>query len=250
MARASDGDGPVITLSKNGPLIVKGLERFTNSRGDVIETKKMMALCRCGASETKPFCDGTHSKIDFTDEKLDGRQPDRRDSYAGKTITIHDNRGICAHAGACTDGLKTVWRMDTEPWIDPDGAEAKAIIDTIARCPSGALSYTIDEVEHRDLEGPPAIQVSKDGPYHVSGGVGLEGVDWGEGASQEHFALCRCGQSKNKPFCDGSHWYAKFTDDEALTVAAAEAAIGLAILVCFFRNRGSIAVEDVNVMKG
>ena len=223
MARASDGDGPVITLSKNGPLIVKGLERFTNSRGDVIETKKMMALCRCGASETKPFCDGTHSKIDFTDEKLDGRQPDRRDSYAGKAITIHDNRGICAHAGACTDGLKAVWRMDTEPWIDPDGAEAKAIIDTIAQCPSGALSYTIDEVEHRDLEGSPAIQVSKDGPYHVTGGVGFEGVEWGEGASQEHFALCRCGQSKNKPFCDGSHWYAKFTDDEALTIAAAEA---------------------------
>ena len=87
------------------------------------------------------------------------------------------------------------------------------IVETIRQCPSGALSYTLDGVEHRDLESAPTVQVTKDGPYHVTGGVALETESWGEGVSREHYALCRCGHSKNKPFCDGSHWAAKFTDD-------------------------------------
>lgn len=61
-------------------------------------------------------------------------------------------------------------------------------------------------------------------PLHVRGGVALEGVDFGEGASREHYTLCRCGRSRNKPFCDGTHWHAGFHDDEALTIAAAEKA--------------------------
>ena len=64
---------PSIELSKNGPLLVKGLEDLQNSKGEPIAVKKVMALCRCGASETKPFCDGTHADIGFSDEKLEGR---------------------------------------------------------------------------------------------------------------------------------------------------------------------------------
>jgi CDGSH-type Zn-finger protein len=56
--------------------------------------------------------------------------------------------------------------------------------------------------------------VTKDGPYAVSGGIELAGVSFGDGASQEHYTLCRCGASKNKPFCDGSHWDAGFKDPE------------------------------------
>jgi CDGSH-type Zn-finger protein len=111
--------------------------------------------------------------------------------------------------------------MGEEPWIDSDGATAEAIVATIRQCPSGALSYTLGSGEHRDREGPPAIRVAKDGPYQVSGGVVLETESWGEGVSREHYTLCRCGHSKNKPFCDGSHWSAKFTDDEAHTIATA-----------------------------
>jgi CDGSH-type Zn-finger protein len=183
-----------------------------------------MALCRCGRSHTKPFCDGTHAKVNFIDQKHDDRMADRRDDYAGTAITIHDNRSVCAHAGHCTKQLKSVWRMGVEPWIDADGARSEAIIATIRQCPSGALSYTLGSVKHREQEGPPAIQVAKDGPYYVSGGVVLETESWGEGVTREHYALCRCGHSKNKPFCDGSHWSAKFTDDEAQTIAAADQA--------------------------
>lgn len=104
--------------------------------------------------------------------------------------------------------------MKEKPWIDPDGAEAEAIIETVRQCPSGALSYSIEDVEHRDQEREPTISVSKDGPYHVSGSIEPKDQAWGEGASQEHYTLCRCGASKNKPLCDGTHWQVKFTDEK------------------------------------
>jgi CDGSH-type Zn-finger protein len=205
---------PTLECSTNGPYIVKGLQALSNSKGMQLPVKEVMSLCRCGGSSNKPFCDGTHKKNGFNDERLSNRTPDRRDNYVGKRITIHDNRGICAHAGACTDGLPKVWRSKREPWIDPDAAEEQAIIDTIKQCPSGALSYTLDDVEHRDQAREPAILVSKNGPYRVTGAVELKGTPWGQGASREHYTLCRCGGSKNKPFCDGTHWYIKFKDNK------------------------------------
>jgi CDGSH-type Zn-finger protein len=205
---------PTISPSKNGPYIVKKLTRLTNSNGEALETKEVIALCRCGGSSKKPFCDGTHAKNDFSGEKLSDGSSDKRDDYNGMGITVHDNRAICAHAGRCTDGLASVFRLKTEPWIDPDGAEVEAIKEVVQKCPSGALSYSIDNVEHRDHGGDPAVMVSKDGPYNVIGGVKLEGEERHEGASEEHYTLCRCGGSKNKPFCDGTHWYIKFKDDE------------------------------------
>ena len=96
------------------------------------------------------------------------------------------------------------------------------IIRAVRDCPSGALSYAIDNHEARDdvdwhLQRPPAVSVSTDGPYRVTGGVPL--IDSGgapvarnEGVSLEHYALCRCGHSQNKPFCSGMHWYVQFRD--------------------------------------
>ncbi len=101
-------DKPIITALKNGPLLVKNLDNFFNSRGEKIETKLSFALCRCGASKTKPTCDGTHLSIGFTDTKGQNLTPDKKDTYQGKTIRIHDNRGICSHAGFCTDNLPGV----------------------------------------------------------------------------------------------------------------------------------------------
>jgi CDGSH-type Zn-finger protein len=204
---------PNIVPTPDGPYLVNNLENFTNQKGP-IETKETMALCRCGGSANKPFCDGTHAKIGFSSVKLAGRLEDKRDSYKGEKITIHDNRHICAHAGRCTDGLKSVFHLKEEPWIHPDAASADEIIATIQKCPSGALSYSIDNVEHRDGDGEPAIFVAPNGPYVVSGGPDLVDTTRGDGASREHFTLCRCGGSKNKPFCDGTHWHNKFTDDK------------------------------------
>ena len=90
--------------------------------------------------------------------------------------------------------------------------------------PVRALSYATDGDRQTVFHDTPEVQVSKDGPYWVRGGVDVEEVDYGDGASREHCALCRCGQSRNKPFCDGTHWYAGFKDDEALTISASNRA--------------------------
>jgi len=216
-----DKNNPKIKPLKNGPLQVKKLQKFRNSRGERIQTKPTMALCRCGESKNKPFCDFTHVSIGFTDDKLKDRVLDKKDTYKGKSITIHDNRGICSHAGFCTDNLPGVFRMGTEPWIDPDGADVGDIKRVIRMCPSGALSYTENEKETNEFFDETEIYIAKNGPYYVRGGVEIENVELGDDASKEHYTLCRCGKSGNKPRCDGSHWYVAFKDDEALTISAA-----------------------------
>ena len=209
----STNDKPTISLAADGPYIVKTLKQFANQKGS-IECSETMALCRCGASANKPYCDGTHTRIGFSSDKLEERTEDSKESYIGRKITIHDNRSICAHAGACTDGLPSVFRMKQEPWIDADAASVDEIIATIQNCPSGALSYSIEDLESSASDENPAVFIAPNGPYVVSGGEGLLDTDWAQGASKSKYALCRCGASKNKPFCDGSHWAIEFKDDK------------------------------------
>ena len=102
---------------------------------------------------------------------------DKRKNYVGKGITIHDNRKICSHAAECVNNLPSVFKLNARPWINPDAAETKEeIVNTIKKCPSGALSYSIDGIEYRDHnETKPIITVSKGGPYHITGGIDLIG---------------------------------------------------------------------------
>ena len=189
---------PRIVCTPNGPY------RFSREGKDVW-------YCRCGGSQNKPYCDGSHKRNGFTGERVADGSSDRRNNYVGKRIAIHDNRSICAHAGACTDNLASVFRMKQEPWIEANGASIEEVVATVRRCPSGALSYSLDGVEHRDQAREPMISATKDGPYAVTGGIELVDVAFGEGASREHYTLCRCGGSKNKPFCDGTHWSIGFS---------------------------------------
>ena len=211
----NDESVPVVQFHKDGPIRVEGLDRFLNSSGEAISVKKVIALCRCGNSSNKPFCDGTHASTGFTDEKAPDRVADKLDIYNGKEIAIRDNRGVCAHAATCSEGLPKVWRTGVEPWIDPDGESARDIIRIIRKCPSGALSYEQEGKIEDNYSDTPEIQITRNGPYKVRGGVKLEGVERAEGVSLEHFTLCRCGASQNKPFCDGRHWHVGFKDDEA-----------------------------------
>jgi CDGSH-type Zn-finger protein/truncated hemoglobin YjbI/ferredoxin len=211
-----------IQPAPNGPYLVTGAEILRDWLGRPLPTRPQMALCRCGASEMKPFCDGSHARVGFSDEKSRDRVPDRRDTYVGQQVTIFDNRGTCQHSGFCTDRLASVFRLGEEPFARPSGGRMDEIIRAVRDCPSGALSYGIDGVEAReevDYHGlrEPAIEVSKDGPYRITGGLPLgdaegKAVGRNEGASREHYALCRCGQSQNKPFCSGMHWYVDFHD--------------------------------------
>ncbi len=212
------GSKPKIACLPNGPYYLlndmeaKPVPNMRRASGEACATVRGVALCRCGGSKNKPFCDGTHTAIGFSDRNTADPGNDGRKSYAGKRITVLDNRALCAHAGFCTDELESVFRQHDEPWIAADGAEAEEIIATIRKCPSGALSYAIDGVEADAPERPPMVTVTDNGPYAVTGGIELMGADFGDGASTEHYTLCRCGASKNKPFCDGSHWNVGFRD--------------------------------------
>jgi CDGSH-type Zn-finger protein len=205
---------PVIEVSPNGPYLVTGLANLRNSMGVHLETRPAMALCRCGGSADKPFCDGMHAKIGFSGEKREDRVPDRLDDYEGQAISIHDNRGVCSHIGHCTDNLPMVFRMGAEPWIDPDGAKPADIGRIIRMCPSGALSYSRGGVLHKEYDHAPEIFVGRNRSYHVIGGIELKDPDGNTPETTDHYTLCRCGNSKNKPFCDGSHWYVKFEDEK------------------------------------
>ena len=202
-----------IKSAPDGPYIVKNLHSFSNRNG-AIESKEAMGLCRCGQSANKPFCDGTHKTIGFSSENQLDPEEDRLDTYRGKKITIHDNRSLCAHAGYCTDGLASVFRLREKPFVDPDGASAEEIIEVVKQCPSGALSYSIDNASETLEISEASIFIAPNGPYVVKGRVDLLETTRGKGASETSITLCRCGASKNKPYCDGSHWDVKFTDDD------------------------------------
>ena len=214
-------NGPYYLMNDMQPKVVCNLQNF---KGESLSTTVGTALCRCGASKNKPFCDGTHNVIGFssankTSENDDIKKiviKDKRRDYPGKEITVHDNRKICSHAAECVNNLSSVFKLGSRPWINPDASKMNDIIDVVRRCPSGALSYSIDGVEYRDTEEQrnPTVTVLKNGPYHITGGIELigENIQFGEGASKEHYTLCRCGASENKPFCDGAHKSSKFND--------------------------------------
>ena len=211
-----------IQAARNGPYLVTNVPTVLNHLGIATEAAPQLALCRCGASAVKPACDGTCHANGFSDAKDPARVPDRRDTYPGEQVTVFDNRGICQHSGFCTDRLPTVFRTAHDPFVAPSGGRMDEIVRAARDCPSGALSYALGAAEARaDVDGhgqrPPAIEITADGPYRVTGGIPLEGADGkrvrhAHGASAEHYALCRCGHSQNKPFCSGMHWYVGFTD--------------------------------------
>jgi CDGSH-type Zn-finger protein/truncated hemoglobin YjbI len=211
-----------VRCAHNGPYLVTNAERLRNWLGEELPVAPQMALCRCGESRLKPTCDGACASNGFSDKKDPKRVRDKRDTYEGQQLTVYDNRGICQHSGFCTDRLNTVFHTEGDPFVTPSGGRMDEIIRAVRDCPSGALSYAIDGVEARaavDWDGrrEPAIEASKDGPYRITGGIPLadhhgEPVARASGSSLEHYALCRCGHSQNKPFCSGMHWYIEFND--------------------------------------
>jgi CDGSH-type Zn-finger protein len=205
---------PTIECLPNGPYLAKGLADLRTSTGAALPTPApVLALCRCGGSANKPFCDGTHQRNGFSGARLASAPPARVD-YRAPGITIHDDRALCAHAGKCTDGLPAVFKYGSEPWIDPTGASVAAIVETIRRCPSGALSYSLDAGDPVQETSTPAVLITKNGPYEVVGSVDLSDSTTGQTRPAAKYTLCRCGGSKNKPFCDGSHWSNGFSDDK------------------------------------
>ena len=139
--------------------------------------------------------------------------------YTNGEITIVWKPSMCIHSTRCwkgEEGLMEVFNPAERPWIKPEGANSERIIAQINQCPSGALSYfRNDEVQAASEASsePTKIVVSPNGPLLVHGTIRLEGKDGSVFDRDALTALCRCGHSNNKPFCDGAHRKHQFKDE-------------------------------------
>ncbi len=208
----SESSPKKVTVTNGGPYMVdEGIPIYDHS-GNPIEAAGVYYMCRCGGSSNKPFCDGTHNRNNFNGQEFASKDAaaERRDTYVGDGVTIYDDRSRCAHAGNCTDNLASVFKMGTEPWIDANGASAEEIINVVKTCPSGALSYSrAEKGEPEEEPQGPKVTVAVDAPYQTRG-VQVVSGDGEPYDLRERQTLCRCGGSRNKPFCDGTHWYIGF----------------------------------------
>jgi uncharacterized Fe-S cluster protein YjdI/CDGSH-type Zn-finger protein len=125
--------------------------------------------------------------------------------YTSPDIIVHFNPTLCIHAAQCVQGLPQVFDLGKKPWIDPTQGTADAIADVIHKCPSGALRYERLDKGQAEQANSQSMEFVKDGPIHMRGNISLKGEDGNAIFTGTRVALCRCGESKNKPFCDRSH---------------------------------------------
>jgi CDGSH-type Zn-finger protein len=213
-----------IDVNQDGPYQVSGQVPLRRKRAETTElgepvgwqddellaTDDTYWLCRCGGSENKPFCDGSHRRIGFdgTEAAPTDSFAERATDYPAGTVTVQDDRAICQHAGFCGSKVTNVWKMTQQANDDGVRAQMLAMID---RCPSGALSYGVGGTPvEPDL--PAEVGIIDDGPLFVTGGVTINRADGQPLETRNRVTLCRCGQSAIKPFCDGSHTKAGFSD--------------------------------------
>ena len=214
-----------IKVSKNGPYLVLGdvplLEKIIkyDSRWDTCEwqdsktypRQDQYALCRCGQSHTKPFCDGTHLKVKFdgTETASHVVYRDQAAVLDGPALKLADAKILCASARFChrAGGIWNIIQTSNNP------GDKKIAIEEAADCPSGRL-VVYDKETGKPIEPTfePSIVLIEDpsmnvsGPLWIRGGILITSSDDIAYEIRNRVTLCRCGKSQNKPFCDSSHW--------------------------------------------
>jgi CDGSH-type Zn-finger protein len=213
-----------IQIAKNGPYLVNGdlplseQHIVTNAEGESLEYKEgkkfprkpQYALCRCGQSSNKPFCDGTHAKVQFDGTETASDQPylAQAETIEGPTMLLTDAESLCAFARFC-DPKGQVWNLVKQA----DNPETRRLVEHEAgHCPSGRL-VVWDKKTGQAIEPKfePSLGLIEDtakevsGPIWVRGGVPMISADGKTYEIRNRVTLCRCGRSSNKPFCDGAH---------------------------------------------
>lgn len=122
--------------------------------------------------------------------------------YKKDDVTVLWKPALCYHSKNCVNGLPEVFDPEKKPWIDLSKAEKESIINTVKKCPSGAL--TIKE-EIMSSDNNTKVNIAQDGPYIIQGDFKVFDPNGTEIEVKGKAALCRCGASENKPFCDGTH---------------------------------------------
>ncbi len=131
--------------------------------------------------------------------------------YVSKDLTIVWKPEACIHSTRCWKGLGAVFTPSRRPWIDPNGAQADAIMQQIDQCPSGALSYRKNQTPGgTGTSSATRIEIMPGGPLVVYGSISIKDQNGNDTLKDQATAFCRCGQSANKPYCDGSHRKIRF----------------------------------------
>lgn len=213
-----------IQVTKDGPYLVSGdlpmSEQWiaTNAEGESLEYREgkrfprqpQCALCRCGKSANKPFCDGTHVKDHFDGTETASNEPylQQAEKTEGPTMFLTDQENLCAFARFC-DPKGRIWNLIKQT----DNPEAQQLVKHEAgHCPAGRL-VVWDRKTGKPIEPKfePSIGLIEDTAKQVSGPIWARGgipVVSAEGETYEirnRVTLCRCGRSDNKPFCNGAH---------------------------------------------
>jgi CDGSH-type Zn-finger protein len=222
-----DADERQIVIRKDGPYVVQGDillvrkaqvvseygEPLTWKKEETIETHERYELCRCGQSEKKPFCDGTHALTEFDGaETADtGLTADRRATKAGTRIVVGSDFSLCSSSGFCGNRMGGIPKMLLKTADTQVRAQVMAMVE---RCPSGSYTYSVEAGEP-DVEPdlPRQIAVTTEmtaegpiaGPLWVTGSIPIERSDGQHMETRNRVTLCCCGSSKNKPLCDGTH---------------------------------------------
>ena len=126
--------------------------------------------------------------------------------YANDRIEVSWEPAFCIHAAECVRGLPAVFDSQRRPWIIVDNGSADEIGEVIRRCPTGALHFRrLDSGPQEPVPEQTTVQEQPNGPLFVRGNVAVFSQDHILLREDTRVALCRCGASENKPFCDGSH---------------------------------------------
>ncbi len=213
-----------ITVTKNGPYLVDcpvpvaEQHIVNNAAGESLDWREgkqfshdaQFALCRCGHSANKPFCDGTHGTIGFDGTETASHEPYAKQAqdFVGPTMVLKDAESFCAVARFC-DVAGRAWNLVQQT----DRDEARKLLEREAgHCPAGRL-VAVDGKTGRELEPhfEPSIGLIEDtaqkvsGPIWVRGGIPVIAANGQPYEVRNRITLCRCGRSANKPFCDGAH---------------------------------------------
>lgn len=151
----------------------------------------------------------------MADDPVEAGVPRTRDItrvYDDGRIRVLWDATLCLHTGICLQMLPQVFDAAARPWVDLSAADAEQIAETIRACPTGALRYEGDGVPVEVPDDPTTVEVRPNGPLYIRGRLRVQ-TPGGRSVREEYrVALCRCGASRNKPFCDNSHRLIDFSD--------------------------------------
>lgn len=218
-----------IKIMKDGPYIVNGLQLIVQKKSvlnkdnilEEVETnrfdsKKEYHLCRCGASAEKPFCDGSHVSAKFNGDEVSDRRGyiDRSEMYTGERVQLLDD-GRCAFARFCHRKNGDVWTLTQNA---SNATDVNEVIKGASACPAGRLTAVLNGKIMYD-PAQDEVAIFQDPLKKVSAGVNVKGdflVESSDGTfyeKRDRISLCRCGHSRNKPFCDATHVKINFNDE-------------------------------------